>query len=270
MLGRAVHPILFELGAFTVPAYGAALGVAFVATSWLGIRRGGQLGLSTRALADLGLVIFVASLVGSRLLFALEQREIFHAPLARWPELLNPIPATLGSGTPGLSMTGGVLLAVAASLLMLRLRGLPVLRYADVAAPSVALGEGITRIGCFLNGCCGGTACGLAWCVRFPDGSAAVHPTQLYASLAAFLLFFALLALARRGPTPGTVTAAWLIGASASRAVVDAFRDYPADTQLALPGSLAIPAHVPVNLALFAIGLVLWRCSRGGATPAPR
>ena len=36
------------------------------------------------------------------------------------------------------------------------LRGLPVLRYADVAAPSVALGEAITRIGCFLNGCGGG------------------------------------------------------------------------------------------------------------------
>jgi phosphatidylglycerol:prolipoprotein diacylglycerol transferase len=265
-----MHPILFQLGGHEVPAYGAALSIAFIVASWLGIRRGEQLGLSTRALADLGLVIFATSLIGSRLLFALQQREILHAPLARWPGLLNPIPATIGPGTPGLSMTGGVLLALAASLLVLRLRGLPVLRYADVAAPSVALGEAITRIGCFLNGCCGGTPCSLPWCVRFPAGEASVHPTQLYASLAAFLLFFGLLALARRGPRPGTVTAAWLLGASAGRALVDVFRHYPEATQLAIPGPLTIPAHVPVNLALFAIGLWLWRRSRADALPAPR
>jgi phosphatidylglycerol:prolipoprotein diacylglycerol transferase len=265
-----MHPILFELGGFEVPAYGAALAVAFIAATWLGIRRGERLGLSSRALADLGLVIFASSLVGSRLLFALEQREILHAPLARWPELLNPIPATIGAGTPGLSMTGGVLLAVAASLGMLRLRGLPVLRYADVAAPSVALGEGITRIGCFLNGCCGGTPCSLGWCVRFPGASASVHPTQLYASLAAFALFFGLLALGRRGPAPGTVTAVWLIGFSVSRAAIDAFRYYPPEAHVVDLGPLAIPAHVPVNLTLFAIGLWLWRRSRAAATPAPR
>jgi phosphatidylglycerol:prolipoprotein diacylglycerol transferase len=270
MLVAGVHPILFELGAFQVPAYGVALGIAFIACTWLGIRRGERLGLSGRVLADAGLLILAASLVGSRLLFALEQREILRAPLARWPELLNPIPATLGSGAPGLSMTGGVLLALVSVLVMLRLRGLPVLRYADVAAPSVALGEGITRIGCFLNGCCGGTACSLAWCVRFPGAVAAVHPTQLYASAAAFLLCVGLIALARRGPTPGTVTAAWLLGWSTSRAAVDVFRDYPPEAQLASLGPLAIPAHVPVNLTLFAIGLLMWRRARAASTPAPR
>jgi prolipoprotein diacylglyceryltransferase len=71
MLPSRLHPILFELGAYGVPAYGAALAIAFIASSWLGIRRGEQLGLSTRALADLGLVIFATSLVGARLLFAL-------------------------------------------------------------------------------------------------------------------------------------------------------------------------------------------------------
>ena len=265
-----VHPTLFELGAYEVPAYGAALSIAFIVGAWLAIRRAEQLGLSARAFADLGLVILATSLVGSRFLFALEQREILHAPLARWPELLNPIPATIGPGTPGLSMTGGVLLATAASLLVLRLRGLPVLRYADVAAPSVALGEAITRIGCFLNGCCGGTSCSLPWCVRFPLEKASVHPTQLYTSLAALLLFFGLLALARRQPTPGTVTAAWLLGASTSRALVDVFRHYPEETQLATLGPFAIQPHVPVNLALFAIGLWLWWRSRAGAMPAPR
>ena len=41
----------------------------------------------------------------------------------------------------------------------------------DVAAPAVAIGAAVGRIGCFLNGCCDGAVCSLPWAVRFPAGS---------------------------------------------------------------------------------------------------
>ena len=41
----------------------------------------------------------------------------------------------------------------------------------DVAAPAVAIGAAVGRIGCFLNGCCHGSVCDLPWAVRFPAGS---------------------------------------------------------------------------------------------------
>ena len=41
----------------------------------------------------------------------------------------------------------------------------------DVAAPAVAIGIAIGRIGCFLNGCCYGAVCDLPWAVCFPAGS---------------------------------------------------------------------------------------------------
>ena len=83
----------------------------------------------------------------------------------------------------------------------------------DVAAPAVAIGAAVGRIGCFLNGCCDGTICTLPWGVQFPAGSHAwmrqlnagliseaaplslpVHPTQLYAAIAAFGVLGLLLA----------------------------------------------------------------------------
>ena len=61
----------------------------------------------------------------------------------------------------------------------------------------MALGIGITRIGCFLNGCCFGTPTDQPWGVAFPKGSIPwhifgdthLHPSQLYSSLYGLGLF---------------------------------------------------------------------------------
>ena len=102
----------------------------------------------------------------------------------------------------------------------------------DIIAPSIALGLGIGRIGCFLNGCCfGKLAPHIPWAVRFPrtidktgmiDGSPAflhhyelglvhlsdthalpIHPTQLYSFLADVVLFFLLNAFLSIGKRMG-------------------------------------------------------------------
>ena len=49
-------------------------------------------------------------------------------------------------------------------------RPFPFWLMSDVAAPAVAIGIAIGRIGCFLNGCCYGAVCELPWAVRFPPG----------------------------------------------------------------------------------------------------
>jgi phosphatidylglycerol:prolipoprotein diacylglycerol transferase len=60
-------------------------------------------------------------------------------------------------------------------------------RIFDLAAPGIAVGYAVARIGCFLNGCCYGHECSLPWGVTFPQiGShppppVPVHPAQLYA-----------------------------------------------------------------------------------------
>ena len=61
-------------------------------------------------------------------------------------------------------MIGGFL----ASWYCCRKRSIPLLQWADVAAPSVVLGTAITRVGCFLFGCDYGARSSLPWAVRFP------------------------------------------------------------------------------------------------------
>ena len=53
----------------------------------------------------------------------------------------------------GLVAYGGMIGGFLASWYCCRKREIPLLQWADVAAPSVVLGTAITRIGCFLFGC---------------------------------------------------------------------------------------------------------------------
>ncbi len=63
----------------------------------------------------------------------------------------------------------------------------------DAVGLAMPLSLAIARVGCFLNGCCGGKPSGLPWAVTFPGTTTAVHPTQLYElvlDLAAFVFLF--------------------------------------------------------------------------------
>jgi len=109
---------------------------------------------------------------------------------------------------------GGLLAGVAAGALTARLRGVPVRRLLDAAAPGLALAIVCARIGCFLAGCCYGAPTDSWLGVRFPDAhhamrehvgeALALHPTQLYLAGAALGSALLLLCLRRRRTAPGT------------------------------------------------------------------
>jgi phosphatidylglycerol:prolipoprotein diacylglycerol transferase len=113
----------------------------------------------------------------------------------------------------------------------------------DVMAPSLLVGEAFGRIGCFLYGCCYGGACSLPWAVRFPPDSLTfqkmlekgqvtpddpatplLHPTQLYSSLAAFLLAWILSRAFQRRPFDGFVLCLFGILYPVNRWLLELFR----------------------------------------------
>jgi phosphatidylglycerol:prolipoprotein diacylglycerol transferase len=258
-----MHPILFEIGGYRVPAYGAALLIAFAVGIYVAQRRAEAQGLDGDRIIDLSMLVLATSLIGARSLYVLTHLERFRPPLGSWTDAFNPFQSSAQVGIVGLSMLGGVVLATVSALVYLRVRSLPVLRIADVVAPSVALGAGITRLGCFLNGCCYGLACGYPWAVRFPEGHPArllfpesgVHPTQLYASLLGFLTFGALILLARRRPSEGAVVCAFLILTGAGRIAVDLARFYEEGDILLRAGASALTVHQAIGAALIAVGI---------------
>jgi phosphatidylglycerol:prolipoprotein diacylglycerol transferase len=272
-----VHPILFTIGDSPVTAYGLALSLAFAAGVITARYRARAQGLESEVVTEVSIVILIASLLGSRLLYAYENPGLFMPPTGAWANLVSPL---LKTGSPGdlagLSMSGGVVLAALAALSFLRLRGASPLRYADALAPSVALGAGITRIGCFLNGCCHGVVCSAPWGVVFPAGtpaanalgSLAVHPTQLYASLAGFVGFGVLVCFARTRVARervGMTFFAFLFWTSATRMWIDQLRHYGGADWLVSGWK----PHEPLVMSLLVASLcgVAWLYAR---KPAPR
>ncbi len=226
--------------------YGVALALAFGAGMACAWRRARIAGLDPERVLDASLVILPAAIVGARALWVATHLERFGPGTGSWLAAFDPLARRDASGA-GLSMLGGVALAAVACTAYLALRGLPVLRYADALAPSVALGEGITRIGCALQGCCAGSATSLPWAVRGVAGEELLHPVQLYSSLAAFAGFAALLQLDPRRPS-GSVFFALLAWLGAARLGSDAFRAYDG-TASAMSSLLLASALAAAGLA---------------------
>jgi phosphatidylglycerol:prolipoprotein diacylglycerol transferase len=183
-----------------IKSYGLMLALSFLLGMVISVRRGKRRGLRPEDIYDLVFLILVTSLVGVRLAFVLTHLDQF-----------PPWTRALAIWDGGLTLYGGLLLAIPATWWFCRRRRLDFLVIADALAPPVALGIGITRIGCFLAGCCYGKPCSLPWGVHFPAsapatkqfGPVAVQPSQLYASAAGFLVFALLLLWERWSPRRG-------------------------------------------------------------------
>ena len=227
-----MHPVLFEILGFPVSSYGAALSLAFAIGIAVAAVRARRVGLETDRMLDMSMWILVSSLVGARLLYVALHWSEFRPPEGTLLDVVNPFGSGDRPGIAGLSVLGGLPAALLAAFAYLRWKRLPILAYMDVAAPSIALGAGITRVGCFLNGCCFGTRCEWPVAVAFPPGSPAgaalpgalLHPTQLYQALAGFALFGLLLLYERRRPAPGAVVAALFLGMGLQRFAVELVR----------------------------------------------
>jgi len=192
---------LFKLFGIPIRAYGLMMVIGFV----VGVGRAARVARSRRIaperMWDLGLVVLVSGVLGARLVYVLlnPETESFREFFAVW--------------NGGLSFHGGIAFAVLFGWLFVRRVGIPFWVAADLCAPSGALGYAITRIGCFLNGCCYGAPTSLPWAVRFNDHGTITppsHPTQIYAALANLAIFYILTRLEKMPRAPGFVFISYL------------------------------------------------------------
>jgi phosphatidylglycerol:prolipoprotein diacylglycerol transferase len=163
-----------------------------------------------------GLALFLlafAGLFGARLHFVLAH-----------PGLFSSVGRVIAVWDGGLHSPGAVVGLIAMSLVVTRVATLPLGHLLDALAPASALALAIHRIGCFLRGCCLGSVCDYAWCVRYPRRSAAfllhahtgvitgtegasapVHPLPLYFLTLALVIMALGLWRLRRRRYPGEV-----------------------------------------------------------------
>ena len=179
-----MHPELFTIRGFAVPGYGFMVLVSFLAATWWMARRSRQVKLDPDIVLNLGFIALFFSTAGARAFYVIHY----------WDEQFAANPGRiLDLRSGGFEFYGGFLGAFVACWGYLKLRKLPVRLYADLVTPSLLLGMGLGRIGCFLFGCCWGSTCpaNLPWAVQFPYSSPA-HIRQWQdrqASLPAEMIF---------------------------------------------------------------------------------
>jgi phosphatidylglycerol:prolipoprotein diacylglycerol transferase len=81
---------------------------------------------------------------------------------------------------PGLVFYGGLIGGAGAAALYCRIYDVPLARVADAAAPGLAFGHALGRIGCLLGGCCYGRVVQPSFPLAVELAGAARHPVQLY------------------------------------------------------------------------------------------
>lgn len=131
----------------------------------------------------------------------------------------------------GMSFHGGMLGAIAATVLFALRRGIGVVALADIVALMAPIGLFFGRIANFVNAELYGRPTDVAWAIVFPTDPLRLprHPSQLYeAFLEGAVLFAVLAALAwttRARHRPGIVGGAFLVGYGAARILCEFFRE---------------------------------------------
>ncbi len=222
-----MYPKILDLGPVTIHTYGLLLALAFIAGIWLTSRNARREGLNPDAIWNLGLIVIFSALVGAKVLLFLSDFSYY----SENPREIFSLSTLRATGV----FYGGLILALLASAWYLRRSGLPGWKVADLAAPGIALGHAIGRIGCLSAGCCYGKATGLPWGITFTSQYAydnvgvplhsPLHPTQLYESAATFGLFLYLMFRLSRKHFTGQILLEYLIIYGGLRFLLEFFRD---------------------------------------------
>jgi phosphatidylglycerol:prolipoprotein diacylglycerol transferase len=221
-----LHPILIDFGFFQLPTYGLLMVTALITALVLAIRRGKKEGLDSGRLLDFSTWLIVVSLLGAKGLMILTGWRYFW----QYPgELLSR--ETLRAGGV---FYGGLIAGVFFAWWYLRIYKLPVWKVFDVYAPSLALGLGIGRLGCFAAGCDYGkpttSALGVIFTHPFAHEVAGtplgirLHPTQLYEALATLVIFGILVWCYRRKSYDGQVFLLYLVLYAVARFFIEFLR----------------------------------------------
>jgi phosphatidylglycerol:prolipoprotein diacylglycerol transferase len=218
-------------------------------------------GLPDQKVLDLCLYILASAILGAKaLLIAVEWKRYAANP--------KDLVEILRSGGV---FYGGLIAATTTAIVYMRRHDLPAWSIADMGAPSIALGEAIGRWGCFAAGCCYGKESHGPFAVTFTDQFAhdavgtplgvALHPTQLYLSASAFLVFLILQWAYRRKTFDGEVFWLYVLLYAITRGIVENWRG-DLVRGFVIPDILSTSQFIGILLAALALGMLVYLSRR--------
>ncbi len=247
-----MHPVLIQIGPFTIRWYGVMIAAAILLSVWLAGREGVRKGFEKQKIQDFSFLVIIAGIVGARIYFVL---------FSGLGNFLAEPSRLLAFWEGGLAIHGAIIGGIVAAIWYTWRKRIPFWKWTDTFAPSLILGQTIGRIGCFLNGDAHGYPTALPWgLVYAPDSPAGqmfpgqpLHPTQLYELGFNLGIFLVLWRLRKKDLFDGFLFLLYVILYSSIRIFVEYFR---AD-KLTYFGDISAAQTVGIAAVVISFGLTI-------------
>jgi len=244
-----MHPIALVIGSLTIRWYGVMIAVSIAISITVVYIESRRQGINTDDVLDIAIAAVIGGILGARIGW------IMTSPDVLW-YLAHPL-RILAIWEGGLSYFGGILGGVVAANCLIQRRRMAFWQMADIVAPLLALSFGIGKLGCWLNGCCNGTATTSWLGVIFTNPlsecdllNQRIWPAQLFNSASGFLVFAVLLWVVRkRKHYDGQVFIWYLYLYGATSFVVEFFRYIPVHV-------LGLTPNQWTDIAIIVVGII--------------
>jgi len=244
-----MHPVILQVSSFTIYSWGLMIAVGFelaILYFFFSIKKE-QLPLNFILNLIIGIIVF--SILGARILHVL-----MHLPYY----MLYPL-RIIRLWEGGMTLQGGLIFSISFSIYYIKTHHLPLDKIADCAAPAIAFGFSVGRIGCFLNGCCYGVPSSFGFV--FPRGSPAgeffsgqtLFPTQLISSLNLLIMGIVLHLLRKKNIARDRLLPLFLILYSVHRFLIEFLRG---DT---FPVAFNLTSFQIISIILALFSFIWWK-----------
>jgi phosphatidylglycerol---prolipoprotein diacylglyceryl transferase len=257
-----LDPIAIELGPLQVHWYGIIIGLGIALALYFAVKESDRLGLPKDTFIDLIVWAIPAAIISARIYYVIFQWDYFSQNPGDIIKIWNG----------GIAIHGALIGSVLTAYIFAKVKNLSFWKIADIAAPSIILGQAIGRWGNFVNQEAHGGEVSRQFLenLMLPDfivnqmyiNGTYYHPTFLYESLWNIAGFILLLIIRRKlNLRVGELFLSYVIWYSIGRYFVEGLRT----DSLMLTEMLRIAQVISIVLIVLAVAVWVFRRMKGYA-----
>ncbi|NUH83228.1 prolipoprotein diacylglyceryl transferase [Bacillus firmus] len=256
---QPLDPIAISLGPIQVHWYGLIIGLGIALALIIAMREGERRGLPKDIFADLMLWAIPIAIISARIYYVIFQWDFYSQNPGEIIKIWNG----------GIAIHGALIGSVITAYVFAKKKKISFWKLADIAAPSIILGQAIGRWGNFMNQEAHGREVSRAFLenMHLPEfiinqmyiNGAYYHPTFLYESIWNIIGFIILILLRRANLRSGELFLSYVIWYSIGRFFVEGLRT----DSLMLTENLRIAQTISIVLIIVALVLIFYRRAEG-------
>ncbi|MDV3426386.1 MAG: prolipoprotein diacylglyceryl transferase [Bacillota bacterium] len=231
--------VLFSIGPVPVYFFGLMIAAGIIAGVWFAIKTAKKKQISEDTILNLAITVVTAGVIGARVFYILFYNPSYY--LSHPSEILS-----INEG--GMSIHGGIFLALTAGVIFSKKNKISFFKLADITVIAAALAQGIGRVGCDVFG--KAMVHVMHWGVKV--NSQILHPAQVYEFILDYLLFIYLWGKSEKQKYDGQLFVTYIIAFPVIRGIVEFFRINPV-----IWGPFSI-SHL-LSLLFIAAGLIIYK-----------